>query len=139
MHTMFPLAIPSHYGAMPATSGELTGLVAGSYQLVATFACVMLLSTFLLVVFMRPGTMARIVSGVPFSLFILALISIVVQEATGWQLIDFSMAEAPSPLLSTLRLAAELLCFLAAWKCIPWLYVGKEALIAFAVRLLTRR
>ncbi len=136
---MLTLAIPAHYGAMPSSSGELTGLVAGPYELPATFACVMLLSTFLLVVFMKPGTMARLVAGVPFSLFILALVSVVIQEATGFILLSFSMAEAPSPTHSTLRLAAELICYLAAWQCIPWLYVGKERLIAFAVYLLTGR
>ncbi len=109
------------------------------YALVATFAAVMLLSALVLVVFMRPGTTARLVVGVPFSLFILALVAIPLQAATGFQLLDFSMAEAPSPTLSTLRLAAELLCYLAAWQCVPWLYVGKEALISAAVRAITKR
>ncbi len=109
------------------------------YALVATFAAVMLLSALVLVVFMRPGTTARLVVGVPFSLFILALVAIPLQAATGFQLLDFSMAEAPAPTLSTLRLAAELLCYLAAWQCVPWLYVGKEALISAAVRAITKR
>ncbi len=120
-------------------SGELTQLAAGPYELVATFAVVMLLSAFVVVVFIRPGTMARIIASVPFSLFILSLAAIPLEAATGVRLLDFSMAEAPSPTLSTLRLAAELLCFAAAWKCVPWLYVGKERLIDLAVRLLTRR
>ncbi len=136
---MSPLAIPSHYGAMRTSSGELTGLVAGPFELPAIFACVMLFSALVLVVFMKPGTMARIIAGVPFSLFILAIAAIPLQAATGFTLLDFSMAEAPSPALSTLRFAAELLCYLAAWKCIPWLYVARESLISFFVRLLTRR
>ncbi len=113
--------------------------LASPYALPATFAAVMLLSALVLVVFMRPGTMARIIVGVPFSLFILAIAAIPLQAATGFLLPDFSMTEAPSATVSTLRLAAELLCFLAAWKCVPWLYVGKEALIDFVVRSLTRR
>ncbi len=111
---------------------------ASPYELPATFATVMLLSALVLVVFMKPGTMARMVAGVPFSLFILALASILLEAAAGFRLVEFSIAEAPSPTLSTLRLAAELLCYLAAWKCIPWLFVAKESFITAVVRLLTR-
>ncbi len=114
-------------------------LSATPYALPATFAAVMLLSALVLVVFMRPGTMARIIIGVPFSLFILVLAAIPLQAATGLALLDFSLSSAPSPLLSALRLAAELLCYLAAWKCIPWLFVGKDAFIDLCVRLLTKR
>ncbi len=120
----------------PDTATQLT---TSPYTLTATFGCVMLLTALVLVVFMRPGTTARIVAGVPFSLFILAIASIPLQAATGFLLLDFSMSEAPSPLLSTLRLAAELACFYAAWKSVPWLYVGKEKLIETAVRALTGR
>ncbi len=114
-----------------------TQLSASPYALTATFGCVMLLSALVLVVFMRPGNMARIIVGVPFSLFILALVAVPVQAATGLHLLDFSLSEAPSALNSTLRLAAELACYAAAWKCVPWLYVGKDSLINAAVRLIT--
>ncbi len=117
----------------------LHSFLAGSYELPATFAAVMLLSALVLVVFMRPGTTARIVTGVPFSLFILATAAIPIQAATGFLLLDFSLSEPPSPAHSTLRLAAELICFYAAWKSVPWLYVGKEKLIEAAVRALTGR
>ncbi len=118
---------------------DTTPLLSSPYALPATFAMVMLLSTLVLVVFMRSGTTARIIAGVPFSLFILTLVAIPLQAATGVLLLDFSLTEAPSPTRSTLHLAAELLCYLAAWKCIPWLYVGKDALINTVVRLLTKR
>ncbi len=121
------------------TPVELTNLTAGPYELPATFACVMLLATLVLIVFMKPGSMPRIFAGIPFSLFILTLVAIPLEAATGFQLLDFTLAEPPSPTLSTLRLAAELLCYAAAWKCVPWLYVGKDALIAGVVRLLTHR
>ncbi len=136
---MPPTSLPPHVQGASTATGELSAFVASPYELPATFAAVMLLSALVLVVFMRPGTMARIVAGVPFSLFILAIAAIPLEAATSFRLIDFSMAEPPSPTLSTLRLAAELVCYLAAWKCIPWLYVGKEKLIEVAVRLLTRR
>ncbi len=136
---MCTLAIPSSYGAMRSSAGELAPFVAGPYELVATFMFVMLFAALVLVAFMRPGTMARLIAGVPFSLFILSMVSILLQATTGIPLMDFTIAEAPSPTLSTLRLAAELLCYLAAWKCIPWLYEGKERLIDFFANLLTRR
>ncbi len=126
------------YGAPGAGGRELAESVAGPYELPATFAVVMLLSALVLVVFMKPGGMARIIASVPFSLFILSIVAIPLQAATGFILLDFAMSETPSPVSSTLRLAAELLCYLAAWKCIPWLYLAKEAFIRFIVRLLTR-
>ncbi len=114
-------------------------LSAHPYALPATFAMVMLLSALVLVVFMRPGTMARLVIGIPFSHFILAIAAIPLQAGTGFALLDFSLAEPPSPARSAMRFAAELLCYVAAWQCIPWLYVGKDSFIAACVRLLTRR
>ncbi len=129
----------SQYAASRTSPEALPELVAGPYAELAVFACVMLLACFVLVVFMRPGNMARLIAGIPFSLFILALIAIPLQAMAGFHLIDFSMAEAPSPLLSALRLGAEILCYAAAWQCIPWLYIGKERLIDFIVRKLTKR
>ncbi len=126
---------PTFYPLLAAS----TGLAATPYELEATFAGVMLLTALVFVVFMRPGTAARLIIAVPFSLFILALVAIPLQAASGFALLDFSLAASPSPSLSMLRLCAELLCFIAAWKCAPWLHVGKEALIGFCVRLLTRR
>ncbi len=124
---------------MTAMSPDVTPLSASPYALPATFAAVMLLSALVLMVFMRPGSLGRLIVSVPFSLFILTLAAIPLQAATGITLLDFSMSEAPSPILSTLRLTAELACYYAAWKCLPWLYVGKNWLIELAVRLLTRR
>ena len=112
---------------------------ASPFELTATFAGVMLLATFVVVVFTRPGALSRIVTAVPFSLFILCLIALPLDKFFGWQLIDFNLDSTASFTTSTLRLAAELACYLAAWQSTPWLYVGKDAAINFAVRLLTRR
>ncbi len=125
---------------LPQTSPELLPeLVATPYAEAAVFALVMLLAALVLILFMRPGNAARMVAGIPFSLFILALIAIPLQAVTGFRLLDFSMAGGETPTLSLLRLAGELLCYYAAWQCIPWLYLGKEKFIDFCVRLLTKR
>ncbi len=125
--------------ALPTPAPEVSLLDGSPYELLATFACVMLLTTLVVVVFSRPGALTRIIAAVPFSLFILCLIALPLDKFLGWQLIDFSLDSAAGFGTSTLRLAAELACYLAAWQSTPWLYVGKDASINFAVRLLTRR
>ncbi len=130
---------PASYGASKTSPEVLPELVAGPYAEPAVFAIVMLLAALVLVVFMRPGNFARMIAGIPFSLFILSLIAIPLQALTGFRLIEFSMLGNETPTLSLLRLAGELICYVAAWQCIPWLYVGKEKFIDFCVRMLTKK